>query len=218
MVRKTKIQASETRQQIIDAAQTVFHQHGVSHSSLDRVARAAGLTRGAIYWHFKDKAELFLAVRANALLPVIEEVDSIIGADRYADPLDGIEAGITRFFQILDGNPGVKVVLETIVNRCERVAEFAGVQSDIDKPTTAFLAKLEYVYRQAAALGTLHPCLDPRLVAHDTWAFTYGLMYRLLAANVDCRYQNQVSEMIALHMALRRICQIPRSVSLDAPV
>lgn len=204
MVRKTKEQAGETRQQIIDAARTVFHQCGVSHSSLDRVAQVAGLTRGAIYWHFKDKAELFLAVRANILFPVFEEIDSIVGSDAYVDPLDGIEAALRKFFQILDDCPGVKMLLETIVNRCERVAEFAGVQSELDRPTTEFLAKLEHAYREAAALGTLRLGLDPRLIARDTWAFTYGLMVRLLAGNADRGFRYDVPKMIALHMSLRR--------------
>ena len=192
VARKTKEQARETRQQIIDAARIAFHQWGVSHSSLDRVARVAGLTRGAIYWHFKDKAELFRAVRANVLLPVFEEIDAIIGSDRYLDPLDGIENGLSRFFQILDDCPGVRMLLDTIVNRCERVAEFAGVQSDLDRPTTEFLAKLEHVYRAAAALGTLRPGLDPRLIARDTWAFSYGLMHRLLAGDADRGFRNHV--------------------------
>lgn len=209
VARKTKEQARETRQQIIDAARLVFHQLGVSHSSLDRVAQVAGLTRGAIYWHFKDKAELFLAVRANVLYPVFEEIDSIVGSDTYLDPLDGIEAALRRFFQILDECPGVKMLLETIVNRCERVAEFAGVQSEIDRPTAEFLAKLESAYREATALGTLRPGLDPWLIARDTWAFTYGLMYRLLAGNADRGFRNHVPEMIALHMSLRRLGHLP---------
>ena len=215
MARKTKVQARETRQQIIDAARVVFHQRGVSHSSLDGVARVAGLTRGAIYWHFKDKAELFLAVRANVLFPVFEEIDAIIGSDAYVDPLDGIETALRRFFQILDDCPGVRMVLETIVNRCERVAEFASVQSELDRPTTEFLTKLEYAYREAAALGTLRAGLDPKLIARDTWAFTYGLMYRLLAGDADSGFRHHVPEMIALHLSLRRLGQMPYRGTLE---
>jgi TetR/AcrR family acrAB operon transcriptional repressor len=209
------MQARETRQQIIDAARMVFHQWGVSHSSLDKVARMAGLTRGAIYWHFKDKAELFLAVRANVLFPVFEEIDSMIGSGAYVDPLDGIETALRRFFQILDDCPGVRMLLETLVNRCERVAEFAGVQSELDGRAAEFLARLEPGYRQAAALGTLRPGLDPRLVARDTSAFTYGLVYRLLAGGADGGFQHRVAEMIALHMSLRRLRQMPHGETRD---
>ena len=204
MARKTKEQAQETRRQIVDAARTVFHQWGVNRSSLDMVAQVAGLSRGAVYWHFKNKAELFLAVREEVLFPMFEEIDSIISVGRRVDRLDGIEAALRRFFRILGDSSDVRMVLDTIVNRCERVAEFANVQSNVDKPMTEFLAKLEAAYHEAAAMGTLRPGLEPKLIARDTLAFASGLMYRLLAADAADEFRNHVCEMISLHMALRR--------------
>lgn len=59
MARKTKRQAQETKQQIIDAALRLFTVQGVSATSLSDIASAAGVTRGAIYWHFKNKVDLF---------------------------------------------------------------------------------------------------------------------------------------------------------------
>ncbi len=62
MVRKTKEEAQETRNAILDAAEVVFQEHGVSRTSLAEIAKAAGVTRGAIYWHFENKADLFDAM------------------------------------------------------------------------------------------------------------------------------------------------------------
>ena len=59
---KTKQQAGETRRQIIDAALTAFSEQGVSATSLVDIAKQAGVTRGAIYWHFKNKVDLFTEV------------------------------------------------------------------------------------------------------------------------------------------------------------
>lgn len=59
MARKTKQQALETRQHILDVALRLFSQQGVSATSLAEIANAAGVTRGAIYWHFKNKSDLF---------------------------------------------------------------------------------------------------------------------------------------------------------------
>ncbi len=60
MARKTKQQALETRQHILDVAMRLFSQQGVSATSLAQIAQAAGVTRGAIYWHFKDKSDLLV--------------------------------------------------------------------------------------------------------------------------------------------------------------
>src|ERR1700687_3928718 len=54
-------------QVLIDAAMDLFASYGYRGTSLARIARAAGVTKGALYWHFTDKEEFFLAVVANVI-------------------------------------------------------------------------------------------------------------------------------------------------------
>ena len=70
MARKTKEEAQETRNAILDAAELVFQEHGVSHTSLAEIAAAAGVTRGAVYWHFANKADLFDALILRVFEPL----------------------------------------------------------------------------------------------------------------------------------------------------
>ena len=58
MARRTKFEAEKTRNAILDAAEKVFYKRGVARTSLEQIARAAHVTRGAVYWHFHDKIEL----------------------------------------------------------------------------------------------------------------------------------------------------------------
>jgi len=204
MARKTKEEALRTRQQIIDAARSVFHQHGVAHSSLEQVAGAAGLTRGAVYWHFKDKAELFFAMREDVFVPMRERIDAILFSDVYSNPLDAIEAALLAFFQVLDECPVVRQVLEIMVLRCELVNEYAEAQAEVHRPSDEFLQKIDKVYKKAAAQGALPPGLEPEAMARDTWAFTSGLLYSLLARNFEKKLKMQIPAMIAAHMSLRR--------------
>ena len=69
MPRRTKQEAQQTRHALLDAAELVFERRGVAGTSLQEVAAAAGLTRGAGYWHFRDKADLFNAMMDRAVLP-----------------------------------------------------------------------------------------------------------------------------------------------------
>src|ERR1700712_1304134 len=57
MVRRTKEEAAETRNSILDAAERVFFEKGVSRTTLADIALEAGVTRGAIYWHFANKGD-----------------------------------------------------------------------------------------------------------------------------------------------------------------
>ena len=88
MVRRTKADAEATRHSLLDAAEQLFQARGVSRTSLNDIANAAGTTRGAIYWHFKDKADLFNAMMERVTLP-LEQTMACAGANARAsdDPL-----------------------------------------------------------------------------------------------------------------------------------
>ena len=70
MARSTKEEALETRSRILDAAEEVFFTRGLAQSSLADVAVAADVTRGAIYWHFKNKSDLFEAMCELSLIHI----------------------------------------------------------------------------------------------------------------------------------------------------
>lgn len=75
MARRTKEEAQATRERLLDTAEAIFLQRGVARTSLNDIATAAGLTRGAVYWHFDDKAALYNALMdrfSERCLPMVE--------------------------------------------------------------------------------------------------------------------------------------------------
>ena len=204
MVRKTKEEAENTRKELIQAARTVFHQCGVSCSTLEKIAKEAGVTRGAVYWHFKDKAELFFAMREDVFIPMVERTDSFLLSESYDNPLDAIEASLKEFFRVLDDCSVVREVFEIMISRCEYVDEFASVQVEVGRPAQEFLRKIELVYQRAADKGMLREGLDPLETARDTWAFTSGMLHLLLGCQMNRGLDQEIPQMISTHMALRR--------------
>jgi TetR/AcrR family acrAB operon transcriptional repressor len=83
MPRRTKKEALETRNRILDAAEKVFGEYGVASTSLADVAHAANMTRGAIYWHFKNKSDLFESVCVRSPLPM--EIIATASEDEYEE-------------------------------------------------------------------------------------------------------------------------------------
>ena len=69
MARRTKEEAEQTRNAVLTAASQVFLERGVARATLEEVAQAAGVTRGAVYWHFRDKVDLFLAIPIGLARP-----------------------------------------------------------------------------------------------------------------------------------------------------
>ena len=91
MVRRTKKDAELTRQSIINAAREVFLVRGVSRTTMDHIATQANVTRGAIYWHFNNKKELFDAMRQQVFLPLIDRMDDTLLVEDSENPLARIE-------------------------------------------------------------------------------------------------------------------------------
>ena len=60
MAKRTHEEAERTRQAILDSALRLFSRRGYESTSLSDIARFANVTRGAIYWHFKDKGEILV--------------------------------------------------------------------------------------------------------------------------------------------------------------
>ncbi len=77
-MRCTKEDAEETRRQLLRSALDVFAERGYAATRLSEIAEAAGLTRGAIYWHFKNKEDLFLELIRSRIDPFIQVVDHIL--------------------------------------------------------------------------------------------------------------------------------------------
>ena len=124
MARKTKAQALETRQHILDVAIILFSQHGVSATSLADIARAAGVTRGAIYWHFKNKSELF-----NEIWKLTESSISDIEIEYRAkypeDPHAVLRELLIYILQATVSEERRRLMTEIIFHKCEFVGELA---------------------------------------------------------------------------------------------
>ena len=77
MVRRTKEDAMETRSKLLDAAEALFSEKGVTQTSMMQVAEKAGVTRGAIYHHFENKMDLIESLMGRVKLPIDEMREQI---------------------------------------------------------------------------------------------------------------------------------------------
>ncbi len=174
MVRKTKEEAWETRQRILDAAEQVFQRQGVSRTSLSHIAAEAGVTRGAIYWHFKNKVDLYDAMIRRVLDP--EESPCGNGMLAMGDPLRAIRGLAVDFLQRVALDPCHQRVFEIAWHKCEYVGEMAAIRDSHLECGRRFIALLEAAMRRAQALGQLSAAVSPRQAAVGIMALLDGLV------------------------------------------
>lgn len=162
-MRRTKAEAKETRQQILLAAERVFYEKGVAHASMEDVARAAGVTRGAIYWHFANRAELVLELANSLPLPQEELIARELEAEN-ADVLGVLERVGKEWIELLSVDEHRQRIL-SILLRCDTTGEFAHIserQNDIDDE---HMQALEVAFAKAQGLGQLCAGWTPRSAA-----------------------------------------------------
>ncbi|OSM98024.1 multidrug efflux transporter transcriptional repressor AcrR [Lonsdalea populi] len=122
MARKTKKQAEETRLHIMETALRLFSEHGVSATSLCDIAVAAGVTRGAIYWHFRNKTELFNEIWAR-LETKMTDFETEYHAKFPDDPLHVMRELLIYMLKQIECDGEWRSMMEIIFHKCEFIGE-----------------------------------------------------------------------------------------------
>ncbi|ERK18154.1 MAG: multidrug efflux transporter transcriptional repressor AcrR [Pantoea sp.] len=175
MARKTKAQALETRNQILDAALAHFSEHGVAATSLADIAAAAGVTRGAIYWHFKNKADLLheIWLQCDAGL---DDVELEYQTKYPDDPLSVMRSMLIYILDATAKDPKRRALMEIIFHKCEFVGEMATLQNMQQSLLLECYDRIEEVLRACIDAGQLPGSLNTRQAALIMRAYVNGMM------------------------------------------
>jgi TetR/AcrR family acrAB operon transcriptional repressor len=176
MVRRTKEAALATREALIDAAEQVFRREGVTRTSLAEIASEAGVTRGAIYWHFRDKAELLDAMCERTVLP-LEAAFARAGESARADPLGTLRRLAVDALTQLARDPRTQAVFEILFHKCELVGELEQRSAAQHSDRRECLSSVEELFELAIAKGQLPADTDTRLATNMMHAYVIGLMH-----------------------------------------
>jgi TetR/AcrR family acrAB operon transcriptional repressor len=162
MARCTKEEALETRSRIIDAAENIFHKKGVAQTSLADIASAASLTRGAIYWHFKNKSDLFTAMCERIRLPMEAMVEASID-EREKDPLGQMRKLCVFILRDTVDNLQSRKVRDIVFHKCEFVDAADPIVLRQQECLLQAMTNIEKTMRNAVTQGQLPKDIDTRL-------------------------------------------------------
>lgn len=176
MVRRTKEEARETRSRILAAAERVFYDKGVAHASLEDIAAAAEVTRGAIYWHFKDKAEIFDAMMQSVMLPAEDMLGCHARDSGEPDPLGVLRRSAVDVLLRTARDARTRRVMEIAYHKCEYVGDAAAVRERHAASQKECLDTIEAGFRACVKAGALPPSVKPREAAIGAMSLVSGLI------------------------------------------
>jgi TetR/AcrR family acrAB operon transcriptional repressor len=204
MVRKTKEDAELTRKRIVNSARAVFLSRGVSRSTLEHIATHAEVTRGAVYWHFKNKTEIFHAIRDQVFLPLIDRMDDSLTLANNEDPLTQIENSLCVTIDDLNNNIEMRQTYEIMMIKCEYVDEFSLVLQQILNNCSSITEKIKLAYERAESQNLLVGKNSPLALALDTHLFFSGLLHMWVKDFDGSMFRHQAKDLIKSHINIRR--------------
>ena len=163
------------------------------------------MTRGAVYWHFKNKTDNFYALRDRAFLPLIDRMyDTLATQTDDIDPLTQIENSLCDTINELNENIEMRQIYEIMMIKCEYVDEFASVLQQILNNCADITEKIQSAYERAQTQQLLSTTQSPRALALDTHLFFSGLLHMWVKDADGSRFRHQAKQLIQSHINLRR--------------
>ena len=179
-MRRTKEEAAVTRATVLKAALAVFSAKGYAAASLDDVAREAKVTRGAIYWHFKSKADLY-----NTLVEELSARGASVVQDAVAEGgtfIEILRRIFVRLCAVIEDDKDARAVMELGLFKTGFAPELQAGRKKQLEAGHAQIAGIAEAMRMGITQGVLRDDLDPTDMARAFIAFENGAIQMWLTA------------------------------------
>lgn len=199
MARKTKEEAQQTRSQLLEATERLFSERGVANTTLNDIATAAGLTRGAIYWHFQNKTDLIHALWDQVALPLHESFAEL-ALSMPDNPLARIRIKSTTVLTQVVRDARIRNLLSILLLKCEYVEEPGGLREGYLIKRADCLGEITEEFRLAVVQGQLPADLDERFAAIGLMSLIDGLCFHWLMNPALFSLENKAKDYIDAYL------------------
>ena len=171
-MRRTKQEAAITRTTLLQTALSIFSTKGYAAATLDDVAQAAKVTRGAIYWHFKSKADLY-----NTLVEEFSARGAVVVQQAVAEGgtlIDILRRIFVRVCTLIEEDKETRAVMELTLFKTGLDPELQTGRKKQIEAGNALLKGITEAMSQGIAQGILRSDIDPADMARAFIAFENG--------------------------------------------
>lgn len=195
MPRRTKEEALETRSRLLDEAAKLFCTKGVGKTSLDDIGKSAGVTRGAVYWHFKNKDDILEALWEESGSPErVPDTESASGRD--ADPLVYLQYRAIQTLQDAAENERIRQVWTLVFHKME--LDSSPLTAHMTKSRRECRKGVLGLFKAAKEVGAIDSALDADLLTSAYFAYLDGLIYNWLRNPKELKLAKKAEDLVEL--------------------
>jgi AcrR family transcriptional regulator len=177
MARKTKEEAERTYHVLLDSATILFMHQGVAQTTLNDIAAEAGMTRGAVYWHFDNKDAVIQALwERNA--SILHE--TFTNELRHLDPANSAQhfrKVIKQLVRSVVEQPEIGQVIGIVMHSVEFTEEKTDLQRFLNNKHQVIHEVMEEALETLHRRDALRSQLPPKLLAQSTLCYLLGLIH-----------------------------------------
>ncbi len=178
-MKRTKEDSEKTRKAILNAAIRLFSEKGIERTTLEDIARGAAVTRGAIYWHFQNKAEIFDTLHQWLYCPVAETIMTDT-AQNHPEPLEQLRQLCIQLCQDLEQDKDKQLALNLFIFKCTYSGDLAPYKDKHKQRQHESRQLCRRYFELAKENGTLPPHADPELLTLSIHCMLKGILYEYL--------------------------------------
>ncbi|KFE57225.1 TetR family transcriptional regulator [Pseudomonas syringae] len=204
MVRRTKEEAQVTRSLILEAAEKAFYERGVARTTLADIASLAGVTRGAIYWHFSNKADLVQAMLDSIQEP-LEEMAKASESEDEADPLGCMKNLLIHLFHEVALDPKTRRINEILFHKCEFTDEMCDFRRQRQESALECNDRIGLALSNAVRKGQLPADLDTVRASISLHAYIDGMLGQWLLIPDSYSISDQAEKWVEAGLDMLRL-------------
>lgn len=202
-MRRTKEEAEQTKKDILEAATRVFSSKGVAKTTLEDIARDAGVTRGAIYWHFRNKKEIFDALYENLHHTVLELILNDLEKD-HPNPMQQLEALCVDLLLDLERNQQKQLALRLYYSKCDYSGDLEQFKAMHMRKKEEKTKAFRQYFEKAKKKGTLPANADPTLMTLAVGCYMKGILLEYI--DDPSRFDMEKDAKALIHSFFHGLC------------
>lgn len=192
MSNKNKEQAARTRQAILEAAIPIFLESGFTKARLQDIASAAGVTRGACYWHFKNKAEIFVELIETISSPVYARISELAESDR--SPREKLRAIFFDVMTQMVQDVRFRSVIQIAWDKIEYTDEILDRLKNTEEQDFKNLEVIANIYAEGISSGEFK-AVEPKVYAIAFKSYLGGLIECMSEYDTVIDYEENLEQL-----------------------
>ena len=192
MARRTKQEAEATRENILDAALDIIYEKGYARSTFVDIANRIKLTKGAIYWHFKNKPEMFLALAGELEQQIEARMKPVMDNTRT---LVDLKRALYEMILLVAREKKFRKYYTTVFYRMEWTDELLSVKHFFEKQDRSMMAWVVDILSHAQSTGAIPKEKDSASLSRALLELVNGLIAYCMIGSPETR-SNEASEIV----------------------